>query len=292
TIAYLLFRIADTFEDAAGWPKTRRLEALESFSALVAGCERAAAESDAGARRAVRDEARKLAGSWTAGEPPVGHAGYLDLLAASPDVLDAFAGLPPEARRAVARHTRRTADGMTGFVARHDGNGRLQLEDLDDLRHYCYVVAGIVGEMLTELFLLAEPGLAPRADALTRRAARFGEALQLVNILKDAAADAREGRRYLPDGVEPATVFGLAREDLLVATEYVRTLQQGGASRGLLEFTALPVQLAWGTLERVESEGPGAKLTRKEVRGMVAELGRRLEHGEPALRVPGGVTAG
>jgi farnesyl-diphosphate farnesyltransferase len=292
TVAYLLFRIADTFEDAAGWPKARRLEALESFSALVADFDRASADGTDETLRAVRERAMALSKSWTSGEPPVGHAGYLDLLAASPDVLGAFAELPARARSAVARHTRRTADGMTDFVARHDGTGWLQLRDLDDLRRYCYVVAGIVGEMLTELFLLAEPRLASRTEALTRRAARFGEALQLVNILKDAAADAREGRRYLPEGVDREIVFGLAREDLLVATEYVSTLQQGNASHGLLAFTALPVQLAWGTLERVESEGPGAKLARDEVQGMVADLEQRLVSGEPALRVPDGVTAG
>lgn len=287
TIAYLLFRIADTFEDAARWPKERRLGALADFSALLEESEEKASDAAPGeSLPAVSVRARTLAESWIAGAPPVGHAGYLDLLAATPAVLEAFAGLAPEARRAISRHTRRTADGMAGFVARHDADGRLQLDDLEDLRRYCYVVAGIVGEMLTELFLLAEPDLASDSDALTRRAAGFGEALQLVNILKDAASDASEGRRYLPVTVDRATVFGLARNDLLVATEYVTTLQRGGASRGLLAFTALPVLLAWGTLERVESEGAGAKLTRDEVQGMVADLERRLEAGEPALQAP------
>ena len=61
-------------------------------------------------------------------------------------------------------------------------------------------MAGIVGEMLSELFLLDRPGLSPIASRLRERAATFGEALQLVNILKDSAVDAEEGRRYLPGG--------------------------------------------------------------------------------------------
>ncbi len=279
TVAYLLFRIADTFEDAAGWPKRRRLEALEEFERLVAAHGSEPGEHD-------RQEARTSAAAWTDGTPPVGHEGYLDLLAASPEVLDAFAALAPAARTAVAKHTRRTAQGMAGFVARHDAEGRLQLTDLDDLRRYCYVVAGIVGEMLTELFLLDAPCLAAEADALGRRAARFGEALQLVNILKDAASDAQEGRRYLPESIDHATVFALARDDLRVATEYVEALERGGADRGLLAFTALPVQLAWDTLARVEEKGPGAKLTRQEVVASVAALDTRLEAGQPALTVP------
>jgi len=279
TIAYLLFRIADTFEDAAGWPKRRRLQALEDFERLLAFYEQGAGPEE-------RATAARYAEAWTAGPLPVGHTGYLDLLAAAPDVLEAFAGLAPEARAVVARHTRRTTHGMADFVARHDGDGKLQLADLDDLRRYCYVVAGIVGEMLTELFLLAQPELARASDALGRRAARFGEALQLVNILKDAAADAREGRRYLPTAIAPDTVFGLARDDLRVATEYVETLQRSGANRGLLAFTALPVQLAWGALTRVEEAGPGAKVSRDEVAAMVAALDERLAAGRPALEVP------
>lgn len=280
TVAYLLFRIADTFEDAAEWPKTRRLAALEAFARLV----EAVAEGDGEALAdPLRAEADGLAGDWIAGQPPSRHEGYLDLLHAAPAVLEAHADLPPSARRIVAHHTARTARGMAGFVARHDAAGRLELTDLEDLRRYCYVVAGIVGELLTELFVLEEPVLEPVCGALRARAARFGEALQLVNILKDAASDAQEGRTYLPQAVGPDPVFALARRDLRTAGDYVGVLQRSGAPPGLLAFTALPVGLAWRTLDRVERHGPGAKLTRDEVAVLVAALERRLAAGEPAI---------
>ncbi|MBK8057261.1 MAG: squalene/phytoene synthase family protein [Gemmatimonadetes bacterium] len=41
---------------------------------------------------------------------------------------------------------------MATFVSR-ETDGPVHLRDLADLRAYCYTVAGIVGEMLTELFL-------------------------------------------------------------------------------------------------------------------------------------------
>lgn len=280
TVAYLLFRIADTFEDAAGWPKARRLDALADFAALV----EAVAEVPGRALDArLRKEAARLAAAWTAGDLPSDHEGYLDLLGATPLVLEAHAALDAEARATVTRHTARTAVGMAGFVARHDRTGRLQLLDLEDLQRYCYVVAGIVGELLTDLFLAAEPALAPATAALRERAARFGEALQLVNILKDAASDAREGRSYLPAGLGRDPVLALARADLEEAGRYVHRLQEAGASSGLLAFTALPVELAWHTLARVEREGPGAKLTRDEVAVLVAALEHRLAAGEPAV---------
>jgi farnesyl-diphosphate farnesyltransferase len=170
---------------------------------------------------------------------------------------------------------------MSEFVARTTDSGELTLTSLQDLRDYCYAVAGIVGEMLTELFLFDRPGLAPVALTLRDRASFFGEALQLVNILKDSAGDADEGRRYLPEEVPVAEVFALARRDLGVAGDYIRALQKAGAPRGIVEFTALPVRLAWAALERVEDQGPGAKVSRPEVFLIVQKLRRALDRDEP-----------
>jgi farnesyl-diphosphate farnesyltransferase len=152
-----------------------------------------------------------------------------------------------------------------------------------ELQDYCYIVAGIVGEMLTELFLLDRPALAPIQAYLRERAATFGEALQLVNILKDSAVDAEEGRRYLPAEVPRSEVFALARRDLGIAGDYIRTLQTAQAPRGVVEFCALPVQLAWAALERVEKKGPGSKVSRPEVFVITQRLKKALDRGEPAV---------
>ena len=126
-----------------------RVRALRDFIGLVAASR--------------RDEAVRLSREWTeasvASNPADG-----ELLAEVPFVLDAFCALSPGAGEAIRRHVIRSADGMADFVAR-TRDGRLTLSDLDDLKAYCYVVAGLVGEMLTELFLLDRPGLAAEADA-------------------------------------------------------------------------------------------------------------------------------
>lgn len=285
TVAYLLFRIADTLEDAAAWPRERRLAALEDFADLVEDLGEKRVERPAAAARAQVEE---LSRRWCEGLPS-DHQGYLELLAATPFVFDSLDALSPDARQIVARDTVRTARGMAGFVARSDEAGRLELADEDDLAAYCYVVAGIVGEMLTDLFVLDRPALAAAADGLRRRAALFGEALQLVNILKDSSADADEGRRYLPPGVGRAAIFRRARRDLEAAVEYALILQAAearGLERGIVAFCALPVRLAAATLDRVEAAGAGAKLTRPEVYAIVADLDRALESGEPAAAAP------
>jgi farnesyl-diphosphate farnesyltransferase len=278
TIAYLLFRIADTFEDASHWPRERRIEALGRFAALLEA-EAIAAECGDPARWGAADAPPAPTGDG----PASAHQGYVELVGEMPAVLEAFVALAPEAQRRIRHHTARTARGMAEFVARTGDDGRLALVDVPDLQAYCYVVAGIVGEMLTELFVLGRRSLDPIAPYLEQRAARFGEALQLVNILKDRADDAREGRSYLPSRVDPAAVFGLARRDLVASAEYVHALQQAGAPRGLVEFTALPVLLARATLDRVEGSGAGAKLSRAEVAAIVEGMRREIDSDRPAI---------
>jgi farnesyl-diphosphate farnesyltransferase len=259
-IAYLLFRIIDTFEDAILWPPAQRVEALRQFVGLL---DRPAAESVA------------LAESWTR-EPPLAHAGYQELLARTPHVLAELQALRPEARTILRTHVARSAEGMAGFVRRIEPGGRLQLETIDDLRAYCYSVAGLVGEMLTELFLLGRPSLARAAGDLRAHAAEFGEGLQLVNILKDARPDAAEGRTFLPRLAPLAEVFALARRDLASANAYVDLLRQGGAESGLVAFNAFICKLATANLQILRDQGLGAKLTRLTVAKIATEIAAEI----------------
>jgi farnesyl-diphosphate farnesyltransferase len=233
-VAYLLFRIADTFEDAPLWGREARTEALSAFGAWMTG--------DGALPSAARH--------------PTGDAGCLELLARADAVRESLRAFPDGARAAITRHVLRTADGMRAFVERQGEGGSIALRDIDDLRAYCYVVAGIVGEMLTELFVRELEGL--DQTALSARARSFGEGLQLVNILKDAPADAREGRAYLPAGVPRGEVSAMARADLARAEEYVALLPPGGARA----FCELPVRLAVATLDALERGA--AKLSREE----------------------------
>jgi len=270
TIAYLLFRIADTFEDATVlWDRDRRIAALGELAEALAASD-------------PRERASRLAREWS-DHPPIDHPGYLHLLEHTPVVVSALQGLEGAARDAIKRHTIRTAEGMAGFVARTDADGILRLEDLAALRDYCYVVAGIVGEMLTELFVLSNPGLTAIADELHPRAATFGEGLQLTNILKDAAGDHHEGRNFVPPAVDRGELFALARRDLEAAEEYCLVLQRAGAPSGIVAFTSLTVGLAWPTLRKVEAHGPGSKISRARVHLVQQRIRRAIAAGRPVF---------
>ncbi len=146
--------------------------------------------------------------------------------------------------------------------------GAAGLTSLEALRHYCYVVAGIVGELLTQLFLEEKPSLEVVKSELLADARRFGEGLQLVNIFKDEFDDQAEGRSFLPRNVPRAELFALAAEDLRCARRYIAALRQGGAPASFLAFTSFPCELAEATLEALRLRGPGATVPRTRVVAM------------------------
>ncbi len=83
--------------------------------------------------------------------------------------------------------------------------------DFANLRQYCHLVAGVVGELSAGIF--------GASDERTYEYARqLGLALQLVNIVRDVGEDARRGRLYLP--LDELQAAGVRVADLL-AGRYV-----------------------------------------------------------------------
>jgi phytoene synthase len=78
-------------------------------------------------------------------------------------------------------------------------------ETFDDLRQYCYCVAGTVGLACLHVFGFSDP----RAPEL---AEELGIAFQLTNILRDVASDLEMDRVYLPR--EDMLRFGAKESDL------------------------------------------------------------------------------
>ncbi len=64
-------------------------------------------------------------------------------------------------------------------------------ETFDELYHYCYRVAGVVGLIMLKIFGSGDP-------AADDRAVELGVAMQLTNILRDIKEDYERGRVYLP----------------------------------------------------------------------------------------------
>ncbi len=89
-----------------------------------------------------------------------------------------------------------------------------------ELRHYSYCVAGTVG-------LMTAPILGCRDNSALPCAVELGIAMQLTNILRDVAEDARMGRIYLP--LEDLAQFRVTPESILA-------LQPDGDFDQLMKF--------------------------------------------------------
>ena len=101
------------------------------------------------------------------------------------------------------------------------------LDTLRDLDGYCFCVAGVVGEMLTELFCDYSDTIAQMRSELFNLAGSFGQGLQMTNILKDVWDDHGKKICWLPrDVFEDA---GLDLSDLCPNAD--RTLFTGGMER-------------------------------------------------------------
>ncbi len=271
-IAYLLMRVVDTFEDAETWPAERRCQALDTFGQLIHFD--SAPDLDAAAAFSRRLDAA----------PPSSHEGYRALLRELSGLLADLAALERPQRDQIVLHTQKMIDGMAATLrASQKRDGAIVLDSLQELRAYCYFVAGLVGEMLTELMMLDAPQLMPAAESLRQNAALFGEALQLTNILKDSRADAAEGRTFLKDDARRAEAFALARRDLCAAVDYIETLRRHGAPEGFVGFTAFPVKLSIATLRLVEEKGPGHKIGRDAVTQALVDLQAALDSHAPPV---------
>jgi farnesyl-diphosphate farnesyltransferase len=220
-LAYLLCRAADALEDS--WPGTPA-EIAARFGALIAALE---GDGVAAARLSADASVQR----------PRADMGLLVRLPALLHVLDSLA---PDDARDVRQCVRTMAMGMQRYATRAAERGARvpYLDDDAELRDYCYVVAGCVGEMLTRL--VARDLVHDDAAVAARRLALapvVGEALQLTNILLDWPVDLRGGRCHIP-------ASWLARH-ALTPRELVRD------SNGARELSLRLAGLAHAALDRV-----------------------------------------
>ena len=88
------------------------------------------------------------------------------------------------------------------------------LDTRAELDRYTHLNAGCVGEFWTDMVAAHRPKCAGwDLPAMRRRGARFGQGLQLVNVLRDLPRDLRIGRCYLP--ASELAALGLVPQDLL-----------------------------------------------------------------------------
>lgn len=107
--------------------------------------------------------------------------------------------------------------GMRYFCERQK---KLSLDSHQETNQYCFFVAGVVGELLSELFHLEESNFSLSQETY-RNSIHFGLFLQKINLLKDQMQDLKEGRQLISNRKEIRNSLGLHAQSSL---EYILTI--------------------------------------------------------------------
>jgi farnesyl-diphosphate farnesyltransferase len=240
SLGYLLARASDTLADTTTAPVPQRLAALAAFAQAVA----------------------------THAPPPCWPATLLDtipeprereLLERAPALLTALRALPAAESALVREVVAIIISGQQLDLERFataTAQQPVALADAAALDDYTWRVAGCVGEFWTRLgFVTLGPRFSRGDPAILLEQGRaYGQGLQLVNILRDVAADLASGRCYLPvaDPADRGALLAshacwLERAALKIGhgRSYALTLP----SRRMRAATRLPALLAGETLE-------------------------------------------
>ena len=287
---YLLCRIADTIEDDPDLPWKKKAYWQAEFLKVVEGGGDAAAFAAA------------FGACLSAAMPEAEH----DLIRHAPDVVAITHSLNPTQRAALSRCVRIMGMGMAEFQQHASLQG---LADMAAMDRYCYVVAGVVGEMLTSLFVGHEPRLAPHDAEMQRLAVSFGQGLQMTNILKDIWDDRQRGVSWMPRALfqrhgcdiaamqpgshDPAfaaalsELLGIAAGHLQDALRY--TLLIPAEQTGMRDFCLWAIAMAVLTLRRISenpafASGSEVKISRSIVHRVVF-LSRLLHRSDALLQL-------
>ena len=245
TLAYLLARATDTIADASTAPMEQRMDLL-----------RAAQRSLRQARIEGYDPQ-----TWTRFQRDLSEAALLERL---PHLWASMQACDVTVQNLIADLMDHVLEGQIFDLVRfHEGAGPLTA---DERERYTYLVAGSVGEFWHELCRLKLGDYNNDSpDVMKLRARRYGQALQLVNIIRDRNMDQALGRIYLPSDDVPRAALQ-ARDWLSEGTEYCAALRSGR----LRYATLLPALLGFRTLNLCAAQEFGTltpvKVPRAEVR--------------------------
>jgi farnesyl-diphosphate farnesyltransferase len=227
---YLLCRIVDTIEDAADLlPETKQHLSLLFLDAVLE---------------------KSLVASFV--EPCLkalsdyGNQDELDLIAHTPTVLRILHTCSKEDQEAVSRCVSIMSEGMSRFHGKQTEAG---LKDLNEFERYCYVVAGVVGELLTTIFRNHSPRFAKNIQGQEALAIAFGQALQMTNILKDSPEDRARGVSWMPADMRQEELLRIAYQKLQDSLRYILLIPK--QDLGMRRFCFLAFGLAVMTLSKI-----------------------------------------
>jgi farnesyl-diphosphate farnesyltransferase len=214
-----------------------------------------------------------------------------DLIKNTPSVIRMTHSFNPAQRFALERCVKIMAKGMSDYQETESLQG---LKDLPAMNQYCYYVAGVVGEMLTELFCDYSQEINGHKSTLMKLSVSFGQGLQMTNILKDIWDDRKRGACWLPQDIftkhgfnlghlRPgifdkkfqiglAELLGIAKSHLQNALIYTSLIPSH--ERGIRRFCLWAIGMAILTLNKINQhpdffESNQVKISRRDVKATI-----------------------
>ncbi len=275
TNAYLLCRIVDTIEDEENLSLDQKRFFFQEFLRVI--------NRQAPAGQFV-DALYPLLSGRTLPEER-------ELIRSAGLVIQTTLTLSEKQQEAIKHCAAIMARGMMEFQETKNPAG---LKDLSAFDGYCYHVAGVVGEMLTELFCQYSAEISRNRSRLMELAVSFGKGLQMTNIIKDLWEDRNHGACWLPQdvfqkagfdlqhlssgpyqetfGAGLAVLIGIARAHLQKALIYTLTIPPD--ETGIRKFCLWAIGMAIFTLRKINKKrdyqsGQEVKISRKTLKAII-----------------------
>lgn len=270
TVAYLLFRVADTIEDHPHMDAEKKIRLLALWAEIL---------NRRSAAQVLIDQTMNL--------DPGQHD--MAVIRNADRIVQALETLPEQPRNILVLNVTDTARGMAKWQEK--GPAMETEADMDDYMHY---VAGRVGYLLTDIFCWHVPRLNKIHDRLYDLGHEFGLALQTVNIIRGLHSDFERGWTFVPKsfletaGLTPDNLFdtqhtqkAMVLIDLLIekakkhlenGLTYILLLPRG--ERSIRLFCLWPLLFAVKTLDITRNNQKAllseAKMSRRQVKTIVA----------------------
>lgn len=181
TVAYLLCRYADTMADTHLLAPQKRLYWVEKFPQLVQ------------AENATEQTALLKEVTGQSNNPY-----EKTLLAHLQDCLEELQRIEPDLKLLIVQVVQAVCEGMILDLQRfgtQKGAPPVALKTRQELEQYCRLMGGKPGLFWSQLIEYATPLLLPK-EVFFDMGQQIGDALQIVNILRDLPRDLRQGRCY------------------------------------------------------------------------------------------------
>ncbi len=248
-LAYLLFRILDTIEDAKWTDTSKQKEAFRSFNLLT-------------------DDLSELNTFKELMKCPVAPEAEVTLIKESDRFWQDYHSLDSLHKTPLKRALLTMAKGMEYFACER----KHQVQSQNELNTYCYFVAACIGELLTDWFL-------PQSSEKTySESLHFGLFLQKTNILKDFATDTSEGRNFIVSWEETAKGLQVHAQK---AFHYIQKIPSERNDYKIFCAWSLFLGLAsYPHIERSYKEKTAFKISRIETWNLLRKVKNKISNNE------------